>query len=186
MREEDRAGDVYAWSWPARPVGDDAYQWRGPVPMAQVSEGRPLAQPPALGPVAQPPAAVFPAVAETIEFTQPEAIGVADPGIDVWVELPAPTDRPARTRRRGRGKAAAPEAVEPEPTETVTLEGAPLSVATPIPPPEPESEPEPVAPAPLVETPALVLETVAPHREASTTLAETAAPEDRMSRSSRK
>ena len=38
----------------------------------------------------------------------------SDPGIDVWVELPAPTDRPARPRRRGRGRAAAPKRSSPK------------------------------------------------------------------------
>ncbi|HTX48869.1 MAG TPA: Rne/Rng family ribonuclease, partial [Caulobacteraceae bacterium] len=171
MREEDRAGDIYAWSWPARPVGDDPYQWRGPVPMAQVPEPRPAAQTPATPPP-QPVHAPTPAVArvaETIEASPPEAVGAVDPGVDVWVELPAPTDKPARARRRGRGRAGA----EPAPAETVALEGA-APVATLVPPAEPEPEPEP-EPAASVEAPvaevaavsvAPVVETVAPAPQA--------------------
>ena len=150
MREDDRVGDTYAWSWPARPVGDDPYQWRGPVPMPQLGEPRVAAPAPAVL-MTPPVAASQPAVAtvaETIEVSPLEAIGAADPGVDVWVELPAPSDKPARgSRRRGRGRASA-QSDEAAP-ERVTVEGARAPVEVIVAPPEPEPEPEP---APVVET----------------------------------
>ncbi|HLY80914.1 MAG TPA: ribonuclease E/G, partial [Caulobacteraceae bacterium] len=81
MREEPRAGDVYAWSWPSRPVGDDAYQWRGPV-QAQLA--------PAPAPLAQPVVAEAPASLEAGPDAAPQP-PIADDaaGVDVWVELPA-------------------------------------------------------------------------------------------------
>jgi ribonuclease E len=146
MRDESRPGDVYAWSWPARAVGDDPYQWRGPV-QAQLA----------------PPQAAFESEAsvqepeaeeETFELTAaaPEATD------EVWVELPtaveAAAPKPRRTRRR-RGAAAAAEVeaeIEAEMNESPAPE-APEAVAaeatTEVTAPEPETpvaepEPEPV------------------------------------------
>src|SRR5580658_8292673 len=99
-REEGRPGDAYGWSWPARPVGDDPYQWRGPA-QAQLA--------PALEPApAQPTYAAteLEPVAAFADAPQPQAADGA--AVDVWVELPPAeprSERPRRGRGRGRGRA---------------------------------------------------------------------------------
>jgi ribonuclease E len=156
MREEPRAGDVYAWSWPSRPVGDDAYQWRGPV-QAQLA--------PAPAPVALAVVVEAPATLEALDTAPQPPIADDAAGVDVWVELPAADEAPRKSRaRRGRGKAATAElavseAVAPEPvTEALAepvaaepVEAEPVTAATP--------EPDPV-----VEE-AVVAEIVAPPAE---------------------
>ncbi len=116
MREEPRAGDVYAWSWPARPVGDDPYQWRGPV-QAQ------LAPAPAVAP-AQVAASFEPSAAIAEDAQPPIAENAA--AVDVWVELPATEEAPRKGRsRRGRGRAAANAEASPvEPVVTEAIEPA--------------------------------------------------------------
>ena len=100
MRDETRPGDAYAWSWPARPIGDDPYQWRGPVP-AQLGSAPIAAQP---LPVAAPPPEP---VMEAIPDLQPPVAEDAA-SVDVWVELPSEEPAPRKTRacRSRRGKAA--------------------------------------------------------------------------------
>jgi ribonuclease E len=184
MREEPRAGDVYAWSWPARPVGDDAYQWRGPV---QAQLAPPVESAPPIAVVAAPVSYVEPE-----ETAQPE-LTPEDPTVDVWVELPVAEPRKPSRARRGRGRAAAAEPVEavaeaaepeaaiaaPEPDPTPTLEDAPEPERTPEPvlaeatapvaveAPVVEPEPEPVAaeappPRPVAPPPYDANEIVAP------------------------
>jgi ribonuclease E len=128
MREEPRAGDVYAWSWPSRPVGDDAYQWRGPVP-AQ------------LAPASAPsPVPALPEPVAALETAPQPPIGDDVVGVDVWVELPATEEAPRKGRaRRGRGRAAAaepvaaeapviePVAAAPAEAETVTMAAPPVA-----------------------------------------------------------
>jgi ribonuclease E len=109
-RDEARSADVYAWSWPARLSGDDPYEWRGPIPRddaltAQAETATPGAfaapQAPSVEPASEPPA------------SQPLASG--GPMDDVWVELPAAVEKPARSRRgrgRGRGGAQDDEAIQ--------------------------------------------------------------------------
>jgi len=152
MREEPRAGDVYAWSWPARPVGDDAYQWRGPV-QAQ------LAPPPS--PVEAPPAPI-----EALDAAPQPPIGDDVAGVDVWVELPATEEAPRKGRaRRGRGRSAAAEPViaeAPMPIVEPAVAAAPVE-AEPVTAAAPE--PEAAEPTPLVAevesaAPAPVLATV--------------------------
>jgi len=148
-REEARPGDVYAWAWPARPVGDDPYQWRGPV-HAQLAP-TPLEATPQPAAYAEPQA---PAEPEPIEAEASEpVIAAADAAEDMWVELPPPEEKPKRARsRRGRGKGAGAETAEVE-----------ASMA------EPESEP---APREVVAEPAPVAAVPEPM------LAEAAAPDD--------
>jgi ribonuclease E len=104
MREEPRAGDVYAWSWPARPVGDDPYQWRGPV-QAQIA-------PPTMdfAPAPQP------AAAGVAEAAEPETSLEAAPAVEseeLWVELPTAEEAPRKARsRRGRGGGRSAGAVD--------------------------------------------------------------------------
>jgi ribonuclease E len=178
MREEPRAGDVYAWSWPARPVGDDAYQWRGPVP-SQLAPA-PLTAPPAatIAAPAAPPAAYL----EPEAAPQPE-LAVDDATVDVWVELPAAEPRKAARPRRGRARAAAAEPVEasvevvaeapladtavaaPDPEPVLVVAEA----AAPEPAPAPEPEPvvaaaEPPRPAPPYDPNEIVAPPPAPRR----------------------
>jgi ribonuclease E len=146
MREEGRAGDVYAWSWPARPVGEDPYQWRGPA-QAQLAP-------------APEPASIAAIVEEAEEEEAAPVVAVAEPAEEVWVELPAPAEpapKPRRTRRR-RGAAAEAEAappaeaeaqVEAPAAEAPAPESAPAEVEpTPVEPVEPAAAPEPAAAAP--------------------------------------
>ncbi|MEJ0066086.1 MAG: Rne/Rng family ribonuclease [Caulobacteraceae bacterium] len=164
MREEPRAGDVYAWSWPSRPVGDDAYQWRGPVP-AQLA---PAPEPVAHAVVAEAPAPVVPEPFEAIDIAPQPAIAEDTAGVDVWVELPAADEAPRKGRaRRGRGKAAAAERESAEAAVTEPAHTAEPVVAEFI-APEPV-EPEPVTaaapePSPVAEE-AVVAEIVAPPAE---------------------
>ena len=170
MRDETRAGDAYGWSWPARPVGDDPYQWRGPV-QAQLAPAQTV----------EPQVVALAVESVEEEEAPPTHVAVAEPAEEVWVELPAPAEpaaKPKRTRRR-RGAAAeaeaaptveaeaeaptaeAPElaaepgAVEPvaveapvtepaalEPAETPAAEPV-AAVAEPAPPPQPAPEPVP-------------------------------------------
>jgi ribonuclease E len=118
LRDEARPGDVYAWSWPARPVGDDPYQWRGPVQSQ-------LAPPPAQSAIATPSRAP--------ESAEPSL--EAGPEVDVWVELPAEPEEPRTTRnRRGRGRSAqrsaTPEPAAPEPAATETAASVAAEPAT--------------------------------------------------------
>ncbi|HVN02679.1 MAG TPA: ribonuclease E/G [Caulobacteraceae bacterium] len=147
-RDEARPGDVYAWAWPARPVGDDPYQWRGPVQAQLAPDGE---QPVALAEVAPPAGAAAPAVALVEE--QPPHPAEA---VDVWVELPAAEEAPRRGRaRRGRSRAAteATDAAAPLPTPEPEPPIAPEPVAPESLAPGPEepepAEPEPVAPEPV-------------------------------------
>ncbi|HEY1427064.1 MAG TPA: ribonuclease E/G [Caulobacteraceae bacterium] len=157
-RDEQHPGDVYGWAWPARPIGDDPYQWRGPVPAqlegSLAADARPT-------PIAAPPAASEPAASAAVhepEAAEPVAAAV-QPADDIWVELPAPEEKPRRTRsRRGRGKTAADadvaeatpaEAVhDDEPAEVMAEAPAPelIAEAPATPPPAPEPE-EPVTAA---------------------------------------
>jgi ribonuclease E len=154
MRDEARPDDVYAWAWPARPVGDDPYQWRGPV-QAQLA---PEPAPP-MAVVAEALAPPEPA-AEAAPATQPVLADDAA-SVDVWVELPAAEEAPrkgrARRPRRGAAAAAEPAAVdavaEPAAAEAPTRgeeTPAPVMAAEPVPLEIVEesvvAEPEPPAP----------------------------------------
>ena len=160
LREDARPGDVYAWSWPARPVGDDTYQWRGPA-QAQFEGAAAVAAAPAPMLAAPPPEPV----AEPSPAPEPyvQALNDDAPGVDVWVELPPAEDKPKRPRR-SRGKAAAdaaPAQVEaPSEPEPAVFETSPPIEAEA---PEPLVAVEPPAPAPLpAPEPEPVLEAAAP------------------------
>ncbi|HZZ88063.1 MAG TPA: ribonuclease E/G, partial [Caulobacteraceae bacterium] len=148
-RTRDDAGrpaDVYAWAWPARPVGDDPYQWRGPVQAQQAPEPAGDVRPPA--PVAEAFAAPEPGPAAPTEPSPQPSLAEDAAAVDVWVELPVAEEAPrkGRTRRpRSRGAAAAaaeaaqnePAAPEPtvaEPPAIVAEEAVtPPVVAEPVP-----------------------------------------------------
>ena len=165
MREDARPGDVYGWSWPSRPVGDDPYQWRGPVPMVQPAEAvaERTAQPAETRATAPAPEPRFVTIETASDDTVETMAAVETPPTfaaseEVWVELPAESEKPARAPRRRRGKAAAEpvepvEAVEVEAprfevvAEPVPLEVVELSVEPAAPEPAPEPEPEAVVAA---------------------------------------
>jgi ribonuclease E len=140
MREDARPGDVYGWSWPARPVGDDAYQWRGPV-QAQL-DPQPAES---LAPQPAPQYRAPEPIVEPDEAPQP-ALTAADPAVDVWVELPAAEPRPPARARRGRGRARAAEPEVAAEIEAVAEAPEPVAeAAAPAPEPEPQPSPEPAA-----------------------------------------
>ncbi|MGI8841752.1 MAG: Rne/Rng family ribonuclease [Caulobacteraceae bacterium] len=135
-RDEGRSGDVYAWSWPARLSGDDPYEWRGPV------EAPP---PPPIA--AEPDGAAAPPVSPeaSAPLEAPATLAVEE---DVWVELSAETEKPAKPRRsRARGRTKAASAAE----ESAAAEPAGEDVALVETPPAPvvvlAASSEPPAPA---------------------------------------
>ena len=152
MREEPRAGDVYAWSWPSRPVGDDAYQWRGPVQAQLAPAPEPATQPV----VAEAPVRIAPEPIEAIDTMPQPPIADDAAAVDVWVELPAADEAPRKGRsRRGRGKAAADRettevsSAEPVATEVIALEPVePESITAAAPEPGPVAEEAGVAETP--------------------------------------
>ncbi|MBP6876840.1 MAG: ribonuclease E/G [Phenylobacterium sp.] len=139
MRDDGRPADMFAWTRPWVPYGDDPFVWHDP------SEDFPAARAPAQTPApandAAPAAAEAVAPAPSVSDDQPHV------ELDVWVELPAVEDKPkkARSRRsrgRGKGEASEAEAVAeaPEAVEVVEVVEA---VAEPEPAPEPAAaEPE--------------------------------------------
>ncbi|WP_374577919.1 ribonuclease E/G [Phenylobacterium sp.] len=132
MRDDGRPADMFSWTRPWVPYGDDPFVWHDP------SEDFPAARAPAPAPVADsvPAAAEAVAPAPSVSDEQPHV------DMDVWVELPAIEEKPKKPRRsRARGKAA--EAVEAAPE---AVSEAPVDVAEPA--------PEPVEAAPAVEEPA--------------------------------
>jgi len=121
---EDGLGDTYGWSWPARAVGEDAYQWRGPQQVIEsaANEERPA---PSLAAASSAPA------------PSPEP---QDALVDVWVELPAP-ETPAKRSRRTRSrmpKGSAREAA-PTPANEAGVETDALMSDGPVETPEPVS-----------------------------------------------
>ena len=152
MREDIRRDDPYAWSRPRVPDGDP-YIWMDP--------GQPApARAPAPAPVQAAPAAPAervapqPVIAESESAAQPQPVGEAD-AMDVWVELPAPEEAPAkkpRARRSRAKKPAAEAAIEAVAEVEAEVESAPEAVA---------QVPTPVEPEPVAASPEPVLEVVA-------------------------
>ncbi|MBV9994213.1 MAG: ribonuclease E/G [Caulobacteraceae bacterium] len=133
---EDQRGDPYAWAWPARPVGDDAYQWRGPAQQALAPEPE-FAPPQALAEAA-------PASLEAAALAAPER--AAEPHEEVWVELPSAEEKPRRPRRsRGKRGGAEAEAVSAPPAQAPPEADASVDAA------EAEAEVSEGAPAPVLE-----------------------------------
>lgn len=143
MRDDGRPQDVFAWTRPWVPYGEDPFVWfdpaedlkRAPAPQA-ANEPRPVQ-----APVPPQPVAV------AAEAAQAPAPVISRPSAsedeDVWVELPAVEDKPKRARRsRGRGRG---ETAAEQPVEQSVVSGAD-AVA--------EAQPQPVAePAPAEEAP---------------------------------
>jgi ribonuclease E len=137
MRDDSRPTDVFAWTRPWVPYGDDPFVWydpaedlkRAPAPANDAREA------PRVAAEAATPA---PAVASPH----------AESGDDIWVELPAVEDKPKRSRR-GRGRGRGPE-------EAAVAQASVEAVAAPEPAPEPVVEvvqPEPANDAPAAKKP---------------------------------
>jgi ribonuclease E len=137
MRDDGRPADMFAWTRPWVPYGDDPFVWHDPA------EDFPAPRGPAPANDTQPEAPVA-AVAEAAAPAPSLSDDQPHVELDVWVELPAIEEKPKKSRsRRGRkaAEAAPVEAVEAE------VEAAPVAA------PEPEAvavesaaEPAPEAP----------------------------------------
>jgi ribonuclease E len=137
-REEVRAADPYGWVRVRVPHVDGVYGWYDPalaMPQARPLEPRP-AEPRA--PVEQRPEPAAP------QPVAPAPVAAA-PDQDIWVELPAVEEKPARSRRgraRGRGRAAdvaeaaVIEAAEPEAVVEAVAEPEPIPAPEPVPAPK--------------------------------------------------
>lgn len=136
MRDDGRPADMFSWTRPWVPYGEDPFVWHDPA------EDFPAARTPAPSPANdQAPVSTVAeqaAPAPSVSEAQPEV------ELDVWVELPAIEEktkkaRSRRSRGRGKGEADAAEVV-----------AEPVTEAAPAPTAEPEVQPEP-APEPTVQ-----------------------------------
>ncbi|WP_374468428.1 ribonuclease E/G [Phenylobacterium sp.] len=182
MRDEGRPQDVFAWTRPWVPYGEDPFVWFDPAEdlkrnQASAAAPRPANdQAPAPVPVPTSEPVTVEAAAPSSAIAAPTAPAAEE---EIWVELPAVEEKPKRARRgRGRGKAAEAEAVAAEAAtpeavaEAPAPQPAPEPVAETVPAPEPTPAPESVAEAP------------APEPEPVTAEAEAEAPARRTSRRS--
>ncbi|MBA4012266.1 MAG: ribonuclease E/G [Phenylobacterium sp.] len=144
MRDDGRPADMFAWTRPWVPYGDDPFVWHDPSEDFPAARAPAPAQAPANDAAPAPVAAAAEAVAPAPSVTDDQP----DVDLDVWVELPAVDDKPkkARSRRgRGRGKAETTEASAEvvEAAEAVEAVEVVEAVAEPEPAPEPvAAEPE--------------------------------------------
>ncbi|WP_374655307.1 Rne/Rng family ribonuclease [Phenylobacterium sp.] len=140
MRDDGRPADMFSWTRPWVPYGDDPFVWHDPS--EDFPPVRPAASPPAPANDVAPQAAVAEA-APRLSDDQP------DVDLDVWVELPALEEKPKKSRsRRGRGrsKAEGAEAVDAAETPAAQAEVVQAEVvAEPAPQPVVEATPEPEA-----------------------------------------
>ncbi len=138
MREDGRPTDVFAWTRPWVPYGDDPFVWYDPSEDMKIAP-IPANDGPANDAAEQPRIAAEAAAPAPTTARRPPASQNGGGQDDVWVELPAAEDRPKRPRRgRGRGRAgeaSADQAVAEAPTPEPEVIAAP----------EPEPAPEPVA-----------------------------------------
>ncbi|HZZ86827.1 MAG TPA: ribonuclease E/G, partial [Caulobacteraceae bacterium] len=139
MREDGRPTDVFAWTRPWVPYGDDPFVWYDPA------EDMKTAPVPA-NDAREAPRVAAEATAPAPSTARP-AQAPAD-GDEIWVELPAAEDRPKRPRRgrgRGRGGDGAPsEAVAEAPVSAPE----PETIAEPMPEPVAVAEPAAAEAAP--------------------------------------
>ena len=144
MRDDGRPADMFAWTRPWVPYGDDPFVWHDPA------EDFPAPRAPAPANDTQPEAPVA-AVAEAAAPAPSVSDDQPHVELDVWVELPAIEEKPKKSRsRRGR------KAVEAAPVEAVEAEVEAAPVAAPEPEPEAvavESAPEPAPEAPPAKKP---------------------------------
>jgi ribonuclease E len=146
MRDDGRPQDVFAWTRPWVPYGEDPFVWfdpsedvrRGQAPApAPANDEAPARAPTPAAPAAAMELAPAPAIS-------PPPARTASVDEDIWVELPAIEEKPKRSRRgRGRGKGGEGDVVAAEPAM------AEAAVVEPAPQPEPEAVTEtPAAPPP--------------------------------------
>jgi ribonuclease E len=145
-REEVRTADPYGWVRVRVPHVDGVYGWYDPA-LAMPQAPRPpqddRAEPRAESAHAPAPAAV----AAPARSAQPDA--------DIWVELPAAEDRPARSGRRSRGRGRGRGEAQPETAPVADVaEEAVIEAAEPEAVLEPEVLVEVQVPQVQVETPA--------------------------------
>jgi ribonuclease E len=190
MRDDGRPQDVYGWSRPWVPYGDDPFVWYDPAEDLKRSAPQPAndQRPADQRPADQRPApAAEPAPAVAAEVAQAPAPAIArGPSTaeveDIWVELPAVEEKPKKPRRaRGRGRAAeeavaetVTEAVAEAPAEpasappTEVAAEAPVAANTDAPPakkPRARSRKKVVAEAPAEATVESAVEAPAPAAE---------------------
>jgi ribonuclease E len=108
MRDDGRPQDVYAWTRPWVPYGEDPFVWFDPAEdLKRAAAPQPASD-------QRPPRPEPAPVAIAAEATQTPAPSLAQPAPfasdeDVWVELPAVEDKPKRARRsRSRSRSEAP------------------------------------------------------------------------------
>jgi len=128
MREEGRPTDVFAWTRPWVPYGDDPFVWYDPS-----EDMKRDAAPPPANDQRETPRIAAEAAAPALSVTTPgPSRSGSDSEEEIWVELPAAEDKPKRPRRgRGRGRGDGPPAAQP-----VAEVATPEAVATPEPEPE--------------------------------------------------
>jgi ribonuclease E len=146
-REEVRVADPYGWVRVRVPHVDGVYSWYDPA--LAMPQARPAEQPRAeqeRSEQERPERAAAPARTAS---ARPAPVS----GDDIWVELPAAEDKPARSgrRSRGRGRGRGAGGAEAE----VTVEAAVIDAG------EPEAVLEPEAAAPMVAAAAPEPEVVA-------------------------
>jgi len=114
MRDDSRPQDVFAWTRPWVPYGEDPFVWYDPA------EDLKRAPAPEQAPRAANDARPAAAAAESVQAPEPviSRPATAESDDDIWVELPAIEDKPKRARRgrgRGRGEAPADAVAEAQP-----------------------------------------------------------------------
>ncbi|MES2894528.1 MAG: ribonuclease E/G [Pseudomonadota bacterium] len=139
MRDDGRPTDVFSWTRPWVPYGDDPFVWHDPAEDIPTPRAPVAANDERPAPVSQ---------------AQPVISG---PDVDVWVELPAVDDKPKKTRsRRGRGRGRGEDGESP--VESVVEAEAPMAEAPMVeavvePVIEAAPEPEPAVEAAPVKKP---------------------------------
>jgi len=170
MREDGRPTDVFAWTRPWVPYGDDPFVWYDPS-----EDMKRDAAPSPANEQRETPRVAAAAVAAAPTAAAPRADGEEE----IWVELPAAEDKPKRSRRgRGRGRGDGPaadravaEAPAPEPVVVALPEPEPIAAndappsgkkprasrakakAPPVEAPEIAAAPEPPSPEPVAPEP---------------------------------
>ena len=135
MRDDGRPLDVFTWTRPWVPYGDDPFVWFDPA--EDLRRAQPAAandhRPPAPAQAAAEAAPAAPAISRPTD---------AGPEEELWVELPALEEKPKRSRR-GRGRAQAPASEAETAVEAVDApaEAAepPAAAPTEAPPRKPRS-----------------------------------------------
>ncbi|MES3029156.1 MAG: ribonuclease E/G [Pseudomonadota bacterium] len=138
MRDDGRPTDIFSWTRPWVPYGEDPFVWHDPA------EDFPAARAPALVAANDEAPVAEVAAASPVLSAQPEYDG------DIWVELPEVEEKPKKARsRRGRGRGKG----ESDETSVEAIAEAVADVAVEVEAqPEPEAEPAP-EPVVAVEAP---------------------------------